>query len=280
MEILKADGTKETFNEEKLRGSLLRAGADTRAADVVVAHIVRELHEGDTTIKIYKHAHELLMKEAETSVAARYSLRDAILELGPTGFGFEDLLQHLYEARGFKAESGVVVSGVCIEHELDVVAEKGNEKHFVEAKFHNNRTFKTDVKVPLYMRARFDDITAAEPKTTQCECYIVTNTKFTQNAITYAECVGIKLIGWRYPEMGNLEDIVDEVGLHPLTCLTTLSKSNKEKLLNEDVVLCSVLMDEPEHLQQLGLSQEGIESVLEEARNLCIPARKRIQPLS
>ncbi len=274
MEIIKADGTREVFKKEKLYGSLVRAGASETLADSIVAHISAELHDGDTTKEIYIHAHEILKREAEAPVAARYSLRNAILELGPTGFAFEKLLERLYQARGYTAETGVLLKGRCIEHEIDVLAEKENERILVEAKFHNSKGFKTDVKVTLYMRARFDDIEAGDPTFAgTCKCYVITNTKFTTNAIQYAECAGIQLIGWRYPEVGHLEDLIDEAGLHPVTCLSTLSKRNKETLMADDVVLCSALMDNPEKLEHLGLSGGQIKEVMEEAQYLCIPKK-------
>jgi hypothetical protein len=50
--------------------------------DDIVRHIKGELKEGMTTSEIYQHAFSLL-KKYHAPVAARYSLKQAIIDLGP-----------------------------------------------------------------------------------------------------------------------------------------------------------------------------------------------------
>ena len=59
------------------------------------------------------------------------------------------------------------------------------------------------------------------------EAWLVTNTKLTLDAIRYAVCVGMKAIGWSYPDEDNLQSLTEKFGLHPLTCLTSLNSSQK-----------------------------------------------------
>ena len=119
--VLKADGTKELFDVEKLRESLLHSGASQKVTDDVIAHVSSELADGMTTREIYQHAFEILHKE-EKPVAMKYSVRHAIMELGPSGFPFEDFVAEIFRAKGFEAVTGQVVKGFCTSHEIDVVA--------------------------------------------------------------------------------------------------------------------------------------------------------------
>jgi hypothetical protein len=89
--ITKANGVKEIFKPDKLSQSLLNSGASEDIARGIVEHISRELQDGMSTSVIYDHAFYLLGKKAKP-LAARYSLRRALGELGPSGFPFEKFM--------------------------------------------------------------------------------------------------------------------------------------------------------------------------------------------
>jgi hypothetical protein len=120
--VLKADGTKEPFDEKKLEFSLKRAGASTQATRDIINHVYGHLKQDITTHNIYKHAFELLHKE-EKPIAIKYSLKKAISELGPSGFPFEDFVAEIFRGKGYEALTGQVVKGFCVAHEVDVVDE-------------------------------------------------------------------------------------------------------------------------------------------------------------
>jgi len=101
------------------------------------------------------------------------------------------------------------------------------------------------------------------------EAWLVTNTKLTTDAIRYAECVGMKPIGWSYPAQEGLEILIDQSGLHPVTCLTTLSVGIKQQLLNRNIVLCKEMSQNKNVLQTLGLDATQITQVEKEIRQLC-----------
>jgi hypothetical protein len=262
--VVKSTGEKELFDPKKLVSSLKKAGAGDSHANEIVAHIGNELMSGMTTSEIYRHAFELLRKVARPA-AARYSMKRAIAELGPNGFPFEKFVAELFKARGFDAVTDQIVQGHCVEHEIDVVAWRdkgmGGELVMVEAKFHNEPGLKSDIKVALYVKARFDDLKEREydygdKKRKLTSWQLITNTKFSDRAIAYAECQELSLIGWNYPAKGNLEDLINESGLHPLTSLTTLSQTEKRLLLEEGLVLCKQLLDKvhilrPETVEEL-----------------------------
>jgi len=107
------------------------------------------------------------------------------------------------------------VLGKCIPHEVDVVAYNDKELIFCEAKYHNELGTKSDVKVALYIKARFDDLKHGtfdygSPGRALTEGLLITNTKFSTTAIQYGKCENLRMIGWNYPEKGNLRDLIME----------------------------------------------------------------------
>ena len=270
--ILKADGTRELFDVAKLTESLLNSGASKKLTDNVISHISSEIEDGMTTREIYHHAFDILHKE-ERPVALKYSLRHAVMELGPSGFPFEDFVAEIFRAKGFEAKTGQIVKGFCVEHEIDVVAWNPEKLIMVEAKFHNELGTKSDLKVVLYVKARFDDLAkmtynyGKERKLN--EFWLVTNTKFSSTAIEYGSCQGgLHMVGWNYPPVGNLQDMILEAKLHPLTCLTSLNGRGKKELLSKGIVLCKTLLDNPELLSALNLTAEESSKVIDEIKML------------
>jgi len=270
--VLKASGDREIFDVKKLEYSLKRAGASSRSAEQVIERVTKDLKPDVATYDIYKHAFELLHKQ-EKPVAFKYSLKRAIMELGPSGFPFEDFVAEILRQKGFQAETGKIIRGGCVEHEVDVVAWNDEKLIMVEAKFHNELGVKSDLKVALYVKARFEDLSkmtfnyGKERKLD--EGWLVTNTKFTSTAIEYGSCQGgMKMIGWNYPPVGNLHDMIIEAKLHPLTCLTSMTGREKNLLLERGVVLCRTILDNPDLLYAIGLNDSKSKKVIEEIENL------------
>ena len=273
VQIIKASGERQKFSEEKLRDSLKRSGASEETINNVVYRIRRELKDGMTTKKIYNRAFSLIKKDK--IVAIRYSLRQAIMDLGPTGFPFEKFLGEVLKTQGFDVKVGVMLYGFCVGHEVDVLASRGDKHIFVEAKFHNQPGIKTDLKVALYVKARFDDLKAIHKKRESAsapvihEGWLITNTKLTSKARQYGRCSGLKVIGWNYPKKGNLQDMILDSKVHPISCLTTLSKKRKRLIFERGIVLCRDLLKKRDMLKELGMNDRGISSVMNEIGLLC-----------
>ncbi|HUD02592.1 MAG TPA: restriction endonuclease [Candidatus Paceibacterota bacterium] len=269
--ITKADGIAEPFEAEKLVRSLRRAGADEAVAEHIRREIEKELRPAMTTSEIYSRAFAHLSSEKH-GPAARYSLKRALLDFGPSGFPFEAFIAEIYRAEGYQQVSiDQIIKGNCVEHEVDVVATKDGETLYVEAKFHNSPAFKADLKVVLYVQARIEDIVAAGHP--NAKGLVVTNTKFTDMAKRYAECRLLGLLAWDYPQGATLHERIDRAGLYPVTALTTLSKREKTALLGDKIVLCNTLEKHRDTLERLGVTGTKLETVLEEVRALCSPIR-------
>lgn len=280
--IIKASGASEPFSEQKLRRSLERVNAPTALITEIIIHIKSELKEGMKTSKIYSHAFSLL-KRKEHLAASRYSIKKALLELGPSGYPFEKIVAELLKSDGYAVETDKVIEGYCVSHEVDVIAEKNNHRIFVECKFHSRAGYKTDVKVALYVSARFEDIKKrllAETSRNQgsLETWLVTNTKLSSEAIRYSTCVGLRAIGWSHPYDGrNLQYLLEETGLLPITCLTGLTKAQKNQLLKKGIVICKELAGQKAILQSIGLSYIKQAKVLKEVQELCV---HKIKPIN
>jgi len=271
--IKKKSGITEPYNREKLINSLKRSHAPEEVVSKIADHIEGEIKDGMSTSKIYDHAYFLLRKENSPS-AFRYSLRRALSDLGPTGFPFEKYMAEIFKEMGYDTSTNEIIHGKCVPHEVDIVAFNENKVIFCEAKFHNDLNIKSDLKVALYVKARFDDLKVGEfsingRKLKFTEGWLITNTKFSSIAIQYGKCEGLKLVGWNYPEQGSLHDLIYDTGLHPISSLTTLSNNNKLTLMNQGTVLCKNLKSNTEILHTLGLSPNQIHEILDEVRAVC-----------
>jgi hypothetical protein len=266
--VTKATGEKELFRPEKLLNSLVRSRADEDVAKVVVEMVMKDLPAEVTTKQIYKHAFDILERDHQPA-AARYSLRKAVMEMGPTGFPFESLVAEIFRTKGYETKTGTMVQGKCVEHEIDVIAWNKEELIMCEAKFHNELALKSDLKVALYVNARWDDVDGKEyegfgPKRKLTEGWLVTNTKFSSRAIEYAKCRKMVLVGWNYPEQGNLHDLIEEADLHPITCLRSVSHLEKKLLMDAGIVLCKQALDNVDIVEQSGIHREKLKRMMEE----------------
>ncbi len=270
--IVKADGTTEHFDEERLVASLERAGAGIHAATRIAHTVASSIIPGSTSKEIYARAFALLRKE-ERPVAARYALRRALLELGPTGHPFEDFISHLFTKEGWNVETRKIMQGRCVRHEVDFYATLPGEQVFLaaELKYHNDPGYKTDLKVALYVKSRFDDIFACDPSLRTCPIdrgLLVTNTKFSSEAIAYAECAGVELLGWGYPVNDTLFTHMSRARVYPITALTSFSRAEKNILIEQGVIAVDQVIDNRSLLDVLHLNPEQVGWVLAEAEGL------------
>jgi hypothetical protein len=270
--VVKSNGEKEPFNVLKLENSLLNAGVSPTTTEKIIKVVQSELVDGMTTAEIYRHAFFLLHKIEKPS-AVRYSMRRALADLGPSGFPFEKFVAEIFKAKGYTIETDKMIKGYCAEHELDVIAYNDKKLVMTEVKFHNQNGIKTDLKVALYVKARFDDLRKMHfhyggRDMMLSEGLLITNTKFTKSAISYAMCAGVGMIGWNYPVHGNLHDLIVRYKMHPITSLTSLSMDEKKYLIEKGFVICATIKDKMPILQESGFSQKRINAIIDEMKTL------------
>jgi len=271
--IKKSNDEIELFSFEKLKQSLQSIGASKEVVETIVNRIQPNIYDGISSNEIYKKAFALIKMQNRMS-ASRYSLKRALFELGPTGYPFERLVGALLKEKGYKTEVSVILNGECITHEIDVLAEKDGNVYAIECKFHSDAKATSNVKVPLYINSRFLDIqkqwnTNSNNKTHLKQGWLVTNTRFTEDALNYGKCVGLTLLSWDYPKNNGLKANIDSLALYPVTILTTLSKKEKHQLIENDVILVKELINASEKMKNIGLSEVKIQDVLDEVKILC-----------
>lgn len=268
--IKKASGETAVFSEKKLDFSLQKAGASAEQRQDILEEIRQKIYDGITTKEIYRMAFGLL-KGQSRHLAAKYHLKRAIMELGPSGFPFEKFIAEIFRYRNYQVTTGEIVAGKCVRHEIDVVANKNDTHLLIECKFHSQQGIFCDVKIPLYIHARFNDVMSVRDESDKgvCQGWIVTNTRFSVDALQYGNCAGLRLMGWDYPATDSLKDRIDTLQLYPVTCLTALSESEKKSLLDNGHVLCSDIKAHPELLERLGMKKPRLEIVMQEVELLC-----------
>lgn len=270
--IIKADGEAEAFDPVRLVASLERAGAGAHTAARIAQTITDTLEPNTSSREVYTRAFTLLRKEARP-VAARYLLRRALLELGPTGHPFEDFISHLYRAEGWQVETRKMIKGKCVTHEVDFYASHPEQNTFLaaELKYHNEPNYKTDLKVALYVKSRFDDIFSCDQPVRDCPIdrgILITNTKFTSEAIAYAECAGVELLGWGYPTNNTLLMRMSRAKVYPITTLTGLSSAEKRLLIDAGTIAVDEVVRDRRRLDHLHLSPDRVGELLAEADGL------------
>ena len=266
--VIKMNGVREIFDPSKLHNSLARSGAKEEVIEEILKTINKKVKDGMTTSEIYRLAFSFLHKE-QKKTAFRYSLRRAVNELGPTGFGFEKFVAEIFKARGYQVKTDQIVRGYCVDHEVDVVAWDDRNLLMCEAKFHNDIGLKSDVKVALYVEARMEDLAAVThdgygaPGRKMTEGWLITNTKFSSAAIQYGMCKNLKMVGWNFPQITNLHSMIEVTKTIPITVLQSLNLQDKQSLIQQGIVLCKQI-DSENTLIRAGIAKSKIPAVLTE----------------
>ncbi len=264
--IRKYSGEKQRFDLDKFRRSLFKAGASQEIANTIIEQVERVRPK--STKQLHDITIQFLQKHA-LPIADRYNLKRALMEFGPHGFPFEKFVAHIFAAQGYDVKTGVIISGFCVDHEVDVVASKNNDHFMAECKFHNRPGIKSDVKVSLYVQARFEDIRARDENKNIRQAWLVTNTKLTSEAMKYGECKNIQLLSWSYPDTNNLPHLIGKYNLFPITTLTSLNRYQKGLLLQNGLVLCKDMQTERATLEKTGLKPHEIDNIVQESLAVC-----------
>ena len=273
IKIRKASGDEQNFNAEKLRRSLVNAGAFPDLAKEIVQEITSSIYDGITTKQIYKQAFALLRKN-RSRAALRYKLKQAMLELGPTGYPFEQLMGLLFEKQGFSVEVGVTVQGSHITHEMDVIATNHQVQHLMECKYHSDQGHQVSVQVPLYVRSRVNDIVSVRKAQPQYQGldfvgWVVTNTRFSADSIAYGNGADLKMLAWDYPSGNGLKEMLERERIFPITILTQLTAKEKRVLIDQGVVSCSQLKHHMEPLAQFNFGPAKTKALAREIESIC-----------
>jgi len=276
LNVVKASGQTEAFHIEKLVNSLMRSGASEDAAWDIARQVAVQLTPSTPTRRIFRMAKKLLRQYNRAS-DMRYSIKKAIYSLGPSGYPFEKYFARLLKVKGYAVEVNPIMQGRCVTHEVDVFAKKENRGFIIECKYHSNGGVPTDVKIALYVNSRFNDIKQArglmQNQTVSIEQgWLVTNTRCTSDAIKYAECVGLRVVSWKYPEKDSLEKMIEDHRSYPVTILSSIRKNSIETLFKNNIILVRDIadMNEEAFLRASRLDANTARILKKEADELCL----------
>jgi hypothetical protein len=273
MKIIKNSGDIVEYDRKKLRKSLLHTGLIGVDLDNTIKTVEAYIYDGIRTKQIYKFTKRLLKRISNTH-AARYNLRSALQQLGPAGFFFEKFVSLIFIADGYQAKTNLNLQGKCVSHEIDVIVRRADQLTMIECKFHAQHGAVSDVKVPMYILSRFNDLKDiahnifGRPELLS-GCMIVTNNRFSSDAEAFANCNGLALMSWDYPTNDSLKTRIDNKQLYPITCLVTITSIEKEKLLIMGIILVAQLIDAPESLTTIGITETRKKRIFTEAFGLC-----------
>lgn len=272
IQVRKNNGDLVPFDPEKLQEALRRSGARQNQINGILKKVGEELYDGIPTSRIYRLAYDVLRRQTDQS-AGRFRLKKALLQIGPSGYPFEHFVGKLFESQGYRFETGQIVQGVCVQHEVDVIAENDREVIMAECKYHRSEGTKSDVKISLYVRARYTDIENRRKQdfsadTRRFSAMLITNTRFTEDAIRFGECSGLKMLSWDHPRGNGLKDWIDRAKLFPVTVMKTLLKKESAFLLSQGIVLCSELKDQLDILRDLSVTPSRLKKISEEIRQI------------
>ncbi len=271
--ITKANGETEPFDYNKLQNSLEKSGANRDQIEKVIQYVEDELKPGIRAREIYKKAFSKL-KRISPAMAAKYKLKQGIKELGPSGYPFEKYVAEILKHQGYEVIVGQIEKGKCVSHEIDIIAQRDDHHFMIECKFHSSDGRKCDVKTPLYVNARFHDIEKMWRRKPGHnvkfhQAWLVTNTRLTLDAIKYGECAGMHLISWDYPKQGSLKQRIEISGLYPITCLTSLTRKEKQELLKNGIVHCKQI-NTGTNFSSYGIKPGRINRILKEVEQLLV----------
>ncbi|MFW9934893.1 MAG: ATP cone domain-containing protein [Candidatus Thorarchaeota archaeon] len=266
--VIKWDGRSEEFDSMKIVRTLTRMGAPQAVAEEIAEELEDRVEEGMATKEIY----DMAVTELETHrevVEFRRDLRDGLARIG-SGFIFEDYVRLLLEEYGYKVSGNVVLQGACVDHEVDSIAERDGEVIYVEMKHHSVLERYTPFEVTLAAKAKWDDLQAGcEQGLNDCSfdrVLIVTNTRLTQHARHYAECVGIEHFGWNTPIGRGIDWFIENKKLYPVTILRTVTDEERDELYKHRILTLNQLMKADP--KSVGLSETRLKELIAETQRV------------
>ena len=245
-------------------------GATREVAEAIAEKIEMNIYDGVGSRKILQMIFRQLSKH-KPATKHLIDLRKA-LSLMKAKPDFERFIQILLSEHGYEVTPNQIIRGKCVEHEVDAIARKDGETYIVEVKHHFNYHARTGLDTSRIARAVFEDVTEGLKlglNNQQIDkAMIVCNTKFSEHAELYAQCRGIKQIGWSSPPDRNLRIMIAEKKLFPITYLKGLTSATMGKLTSAGTILLKQLVtkNSDELRRETGIPKETLDLIIERAR--------------
>jgi hypothetical protein len=270
--VTKFDGTMQQFSKEKIVRTCMRMGATRAVAEFVADEIEARIYDGIPTRKILQMIFSRLRK-LKPVIRYQIDLRKALSLLNPAP-DFEMFIQLLLREHGYDVTPNQIIRGRCVEHEVDAVARKNGKICVVEVKHHYKYHTPTSLDVSRISRAIFEDVTEGyELGLNNLKidfALIVCNTKLSDHAKRYADCRKIEHIGWSSPKNRDLQTMIEEKKLYPITFLKALSADARKRLTSNGIILLKQLTEQNMVVlrRQTGISKEKAASLIDDAHSI------------
>jgi len=268
--VTKFDGTQQPFDKNKIVRTCLRMGATRADAESIAEEIETRVYDGIETKKILQMTFRGLRKHKPV-IRHQIDLRKALSMLNPAP-EFEQFIQLLLSEHNYAVTPNQIIRGRCVEHEIDAIARKNGKTCIVEVKHHYKYHTPTSLDVSRISRAVFEDVTEGyELGLNNLKidyALIVCNTKLSEHAKRYADCRGIHQIGWNSPPNRDLQTMIEEKKLYPITILRGLNAKTRNRLTHNGIILLKQLTEKTpiELKKQTGISKEKVGSIADKAR--------------
>jgi len=144
---------------------------------------------------------------------------------------------------------------------------------FVEAKHHYHYHTPTGLDESRIARAVLEDVTEGYElgkNNLKIErAMLVTNTRFSEQAIIYGNCRNILQIGWRSPGKLSLQSMIEEKKVYPLSCIRGLRTETRIRLVDSGILLIKQLLssDLSKLSRKSGVSLSTLRKTIEKAKN-------------
>jgi len=246
--VINSGGEGEPFSFKKVYQSAKRVGASESLARRIAENVAKTVYPGIKTSEIFNKVKSLLLKE-DFRTAIRFSLKKAIQKLGPTGFPFEKYVGAIFKSFGFEVKLNQYLPGLCLKYEIDFLAQKRDLLYIGECKYRNLLQEKAiHSNVILANFARFLDLKEGiflkqkKFRNFKIKPILVTDAKFTLDAIRFSQCQDIEFLGWRYPKNKGLEYYIESQNLYPITILPSLKNYLAEIFVAKKIMLVKDLL--------------------------------------
>ena len=269
--VTKADGSRQLFDRGKVVRTCLRMGASREIAEEVAGRVERSVYDGVSTGKVLQLTVRLL-RGYRPAIRHFLDLRRG-LSLMDSKPEFEVFVQVLLANSGFEVSPNMILSGRCVEHEVDAIAKRDGVTFFVEAKHHVNYHTLTGLDESRIARAILEDVgegfELGSCSVKVDRAMIVTNTRYSEHARRYGKCRNIVQIGWNSPVGLSLQSMIEENNLYPISCIRGLKRETRTKLVNKRIVLMKQLLEEkPSTLaRETGIPKETLKQLRAKAEN-------------
>jgi len=250
--VTKADGSKQPFDKQKIINTCLRLQATPEQAQSIADKIEAKAYDGIPTKKILQMVFQY-MKKYRPAIGYQIDLKQAIAMLRSKP-DFEIFVAKLFEAMGYEVDTNLIIQGKCIEHEIDVVAKKGNEIILVEVKHHVNHHTYSGLDVFLQLNSTLEDLKLGHESGKNnfkfTRAILICNTKVSDHARRYALCRGLEFIAWKFPPEKGLERLIEDYKLYPITFLKEIERDEAYKLADVGIVTVKQLLDDAEKISK------------------------------